>query len=67
LVNHLRDGTPLREKRPIIKYGFKTARNAFSLRKIHKYTPKSVTKTVYLNVLLPEPVISLGFDKNVDL
>ena len=31
------------------------------MREIHKYTPKSVTKTVYLNVFLGSLIISQGF------
>jgi len=30
-------------------------------KKIHKYTPKSVTKTVYLNVFLGSQIISQEF------
>ena len=30
-------------------------------KKIHKYTPKSVTKTVYLNVFLGALIVSQGF------
>ncbi|HOT04410.1 MAG TPA: transposase, partial [Methanolinea sp.] len=57
----------LLEKRSLIEDVFKTAKNAFGLRKIHKYTTKSVKKTVCLNVLLLGLVISLGFDKKIDL
>ena len=31
------------------------------MREIHKYTPKSVAKTVYLNVFLGALIISQGF------
>ena len=31
------------------------------MREIHKYTPKSVTKTVYLSVFLGALIISQGF------
>jgi len=67
LINHLRDVTQFMEKRSLIEDVFKAAKNAFSLRKIHKYTTRSVTKTVCFNVLLLGLVISLGFDKKVDL
>ncbi len=67
LFMHLRDETPFLEKRSLIEDVFKTAKNAFGLRKIHKYTTKSVKKTVCLNVLLLGLVISLGFDKKIDL
>jgi len=67
LINHLRDIPPFMEKRSLIEDVFKTAKNAFSLRKIHRYTTRSVAKTVSLNVLLLGLVISLVFDKKVDL
>lgn len=67
LFMHLRDEIPFLVKRSLIEDVFKTAKNAFGLRKIHKYTTKSVKKTIYLNVLLLGLVISLGFDKKIDL
>ncbi len=51
------------EKRSLIEDVFKTAKNTFGLRKIHKYTTKSVKTTIYLNILLLGLVISLGIDK----
>ncbi len=54
-------------ERSLIEDLFKMARNAFSLMNIHRYTTRSVAKTVCLNVLLLGLVISLGFDKKVDL
>lgn len=67
LFTHLRDERPFLEKRSLIEDVFKAAKNAFGLRKIHKYTTRSVIKTVCLNVLLLGLVISLGFDKKIDL
>jgi len=67
LFMHLRDEIPFLEKRSLIEDVLKTAKNAFGLRKIHKYTTKSVKKTICLNVLLLGLVISLGFDKKIDL
>ena len=32
------------------------------MREIHKYTPKSVKKTVYLNVFLGALIVSQGFN-----
>ncbi len=52
LFTHLWDEMPFLEKISLIEDVFKTAKNAFGLRKIHKYTTRSVTKTVILNVLL---------------
>ena len=63
----LRDETSFREKRSLIEDVFKAAKNTFGLRKIHKYTTRSVLKTVCLNVLLLGLVISLGFDKKIDI
>jgi len=60
LFMFLQDETSFREKRSLIEDVFKVAKNAFSLRKIHKYTTGSVLKTVCLNVLLLGLVISLG-------
>ncbi len=67
LFTHLRDERPFLEKRSLIEDVCKAAKNAFGLRKIHKYTTRSVIKTVCLNVLLLGLVISLGFDKKIDL
>jgi hypothetical protein len=67
LFMHLRDERPFIEKRSLIEDVFKAAKNAFGLRKIHKYTTRSVIKTVCLNVLLLGLVISLGFDKKIDI
>lgn len=67
LFTHLKDERPFLEKRSLIEDVFKAAKNAFGLRKIHKYTTKSVKKTVCLNVLLLGLVISLGFNKKINL
>ncbi len=47
--------------RSLIEDVFKLAKNAFSLRKFHRYTTRSVKKAVCLNVLLVGLVVSLGF------
>ena len=47
--------------RSLIDDVFKLAKDAFNLKKFHKYTTRSVKKTVCLNVLLVGLVISLGF------
>jgi len=67
LLMYLKDQTPFLEKRSLIEDVFKTAKNAFGLRRIHKYTTKSVKKTVCLNVLLLGIVISLGFGEKIGL
>ncbi|WP_405308201.1 transposase [Methanobrevibacter sp.] len=49
---------PIRGK---IEDFFKLLKQGLNLREIHKYTPKSVAKTVYLNVFLGALIISQGF------
>ena len=49
---------PIRGK---IEDFFKLLKQGLDMREIHKYTPKSVTKTVYLNVFLGVLIISQGF------
>jgi len=61
LLMYLRDEVQFIEKRSLIEDVFKMAKNAFGLKRIHKYTTRSVKKTVCLNVLLLGLVISLGF------
>ncbi|MDI9633015.1 MAG: transposase [Methanolinea sp.] len=67
LVMYLRDEIQLVEKRSLIEDVFKMAKNAFGLKRIHKYTTRSVKKTVCLNVLLLGLVISLGFGDKIQL
>ena len=40
---------------------FKLLKQVLNMKEIHKYTPKSVAKTVYLNVFLGALIISQGF------
>ena len=40
---------------------FKLLKQWLNMKEIHKYTPKSVTKTVYLNVFLGAKIISQEF------
>ena len=40
---------------------FKLLKQGLNMKEIHKYTPKSVAKTVYLNVFLGALIISQGF------
>jgi hypothetical protein len=47
--------------RSLIEDLFKLAKDAFNLKKFHKYTTRAVKKTVCLNVLLVGLVTSLGF------
>ena len=41
---------------------FKLLKQELNLREIHKYTPKSIEKTVYLNVFLGALIIAQGFN-----
>ena len=49
---------PIRGK---IEDFFKLLKRGLNMGEIHKYTPKSVAKTVYLNVILGDLIISQGF------
>ena len=49
---------PIRGK---IEDFFKLLKQGLNMREIHKYTPKSVQKTVYLNVFLGALIVSQGF------
>ena len=49
---------PIRGK---IEDFFKLLKQGLNMKEIHKYTPKSVTKTVYLNVFLGALIVSQGF------
>ena len=49
---------PIRGK---IEDFFKLLKQGLNMREIHKYTPKSVEKTVYLTVFLGALIISQGF------
>lgn len=55
---------PMKKFKPIRgKIGdfFKLLKQRLNMKPIHKYTPKSVKKTVYLNVFLGSLIISRGF------
>lgn len=49
---------PIRGK---IEDFFKLLEQGLNMKQMHKYTPKSVQKTVYLNVFLGSLIISWGF------
>ena len=46
---------------------FKLAKNAFSLKNLHRYTKRSVKKFVCLHVLLVGMVVSLGINSKEEL
>jgi hypothetical protein len=45
----------------------KLAKDAFSLKKLHRYTKRSVKKLVCLHVLLVGVIVSLGFNSKEEL
>jgi hypothetical protein len=56
-----------RPKRAIIEDVFKLAKEAFSLKGLHRYTERSVKKIVCVNVLLVGVVVALGIRSKEDL
>ena len=46
---------------------FKSAKKAFSLKNLHRYTKRSVKKFVCLHVLLVGIVVSLGINSKEEL
>jgi hypothetical protein len=53
--------------RSIIEDMFKLAKKSLDLHKIHRYTTKSITKHVSLNVLLIGTIITLGYNSKTHL
>jgi len=53
--------------RGMIEDIFKLAKNAFSLKILHRYTKRSVKKFVCLHVLLVGIVVSLGINSKEEL
>ena len=60
LLDSLDNQDYFQSMRSLIEDVFKLAKDAFSLKKFHRYTTRSVKKAVSLNVLLFGLVISLG-------
>ncbi|MCK4731343.1 MAG: hypothetical protein KAT65_02695 [Methanophagales archaeon] len=48
-------------------FNVKLAKDAFSLKKLHRYTECSVKKLICLNVLLVGVVVSLGINSKEEL
>jgi len=67
LINIIDNWKEYRPIRGMIEDIFKLAKNAFSLRKLHRYTERSVVKIICLNVLLVGVVVSLGFNSKEEL
>ena len=61
LLKKLDDWKKFKPIRGKIEDFFKLLKQGLNMREIHKYTPKSVEKTVYLNVFLGALIISQGF------
>ena len=67
LINILDNWKEYRPIRGMIEDIFKLAKDAFSLRKLHRYTERLVGKIICLNVLLVGVVVSLGFNSKEEL
>ncbi|MDI6811636.1 MAG: transposase, partial [archaeon] len=63
-LENLEDYRPIRG---MIEDIFKLAKDAFSLKKLHRYTKRSVKKLVCLHVLLVGVIVSLGFNSKEEL
>ena len=61
LLKKLDNWKKLKPIRGKIEDFFKLLKQGLNMREIHKYTPKSVEKTVYLNVFLGALIISQGY------
>lgn len=61
LLKKLDSWTKFKPKRGKIEDFFKLLKQGLNMKEIHKYTPKSVAKTVFLNVFLGALIISQGF------
>ena len=61
LLKKLDNWKKFKQIRGKIEDFFKLLKQGLNMREIHKYTPKSVAKTVYLNVFLGALIISQGY------
>lgn len=62
LINYLNDWKDLKPVRGIIEDFFKVGKDAFGLGKFHKYTTKSISKSIYLCILLTALCVQQGYD-----
>lgn len=62
LINKIEQWNDLKPVRGLIEDFFKVAKDAFGLGKFHKYTTKSVSKNIYLCILLTTLCIQQGFN-----
>lgn len=61
LIEKLKNWKILKPERGIIEDFFKVSKQAFGLGEFHNYTTKSITKNIYLCILLTTLVIKTGF------
>ena len=61
LIQQVENWDNLKPVRGLIEDFFKVAKDAFGLGKFHKYTTKSVSKSIYLCILLTTLCIQQGF------
>ena len=59
MLTNWKDYKPIRGK---IEDFFKVSKRAFGLEKLHKYTPSSNHKTIYLSILLTTIAIQSGYN-----
>lgn len=64
MLNNWKDFKPIRGK---IEDFFKVSKNAFGLDLLHKYTSKSVHKTVYLSMLVTTLAIQEGYNSKTGM
>ena len=62
LIEQIEKWNDLKPIRGLIEDFFKVAKDAFGLGKFHKYTSKSVSKNIYLCILLTTLIIQQGYN-----
>ena len=61
-MEYLNNWKDLKPERGLIEDFFKVGKDAFGLGKFHKYTTKSITKSIYLCILLTAICVQQGYD-----
>ena len=67
LIEKLKNWENLKPVRGIIEDFFKVSKQAFGMGEFHNYTTKSITKNIYLCILLTTLVIKTGFKTKTQL
>ena len=67
LIIKLENWKDFKPKRGLIEDFFKAAKGAFGLGKFHSYTTKSMSKNIYLTLLLTALVVQCGFKTKTHL